>query len=140
MCEGCVADTDLICAIFQGWYLVRAKKDGHIMKAGDFGLVRCNDPDFIFSAFPALEPHATLPDEEIGNLPESERNKWKDWFCQAQNFDKELKTHDVVDFENVYNLVAAAKENGYSQEKNGWFAGWLFDYLGECLKANGIVK
>lgn len=59
MCLQCQAETKYYVEFAPGWHLVRATKtvDGE-MNAGDWGLVRTNDPDFILSC--PIE----LPDSE----------------------------------------------------------------------------
>jgi hypothetical protein len=51
MCIGCLAEEECIGEIIPGWYLGRAHKDykdeNLDWKIGTFGVIRCNDPDFI---------------------------------------------------------------------------------------------
>jgi len=52
MCEQCCAATIFFGEVFPGWYLVRARRDGHFMKKAQWGLVRQNDPEFYWDITP----------------------------------------------------------------------------------------
>ena len=57
----------------KGWGLMRAKKNAPYdeMKAGDFGLIECNDPSIIFSTEPKLD----LSQEELHDRMEAFANE-----------------------------------------------------------------
>ena len=132
MCELCAADTDCIgdCEIFPGWFLERAKRDGDFMKAEDFGFTRSNDPSFVFHTFPYPEPD---------KLAEKTSTEWREWYNKACEFGRELQQYEIS-FEAIYSFVAAAKEKGYDEDKEGGFVYWLFDYLGQYLKTQAITQ
>ena len=68
MCEQCVAQTVLYGEVVPGFYLVRATVDGGTMKAGDWGLVECNDPFFIWSGEIIADPTEGMTDEEMNAI------------------------------------------------------------------------
>jgi len=84
MCEQCCANTQTYILseeethVFPGIFLVRATEDGMQMKKGDWGLVRCNDPDVFWSKDPEKDPCWDLSDEEVDN---SEAGEWVKWFA-----------------------------------------------------------
>ena len=44
MCEQCLVNPLYFGEVLPGWYLIRARRDGDIMKVGDWGMIQCNDP------------------------------------------------------------------------------------------------
>ena len=65
MCEQCTAKAVGFGSPLPGWYLVRATTDGWMMKDQDWGLVRCNDPDFYWDVTPIPDPYKGMTDEEV---------------------------------------------------------------------------
>lgn len=134
MCEQCAAKT-LSWACLPGWALVFARIDGNMLKAGQWGLLRCNDPDVIFNTRPMMDP------EDSEALPGVKAREISEWDEQARNFDHELKLSP----EAGVALIEAAKQAGYGLmsvsidsdgsraiEKN--FSEWLFHRLGAVIK------
>lgn len=115
MCEQCLADMQLIASdVLPGFALYRATKDGGRLKSGDFGLVECNDPSFIFSVVPEREP-------------DEESKAWIEWAEKANAFDDQL-LDCTPNFKSVYRLVRGCYESGYKDE-DGHLGMWLFNYL-----------
>ena len=143
MCEQCIADTVLIGGekeVLPGWFLVKAQKDGHSMKAGNYGLVVCNDPSFIFNIEPAVDPLDGMSDEQIEALDKNDV-LWelsKVWSQKAYDFTNNIElTYYMM---SVYELVSAGIKAGYNEEVDGYnFENWLFNHLGKFIRDNPNV-
>lgn len=127
MCDQCTAQTEMWPTPLEGWALVRANKDGYVIKAGQWGLVACNDPTWVWDPKPRPEPPE--PPEGVDD-PES----WEDldqWFeNEAGVFEQQLQASgDSVDH---WRLVEAARKCGYTPGKIR-FGTWLFNFLGEWI-------
>ena len=107
--------------VLPGWFLIRAEKDGGIMKSGQYGLGRCNDPDIVWTGPPQIDP------------PEDEDNQWSRWATDARAcLTPAMRVHPMVG----WRLVEAAKAAGYSLEEHGDLDLWLWDHLGKHMKRN----
>jgi hypothetical protein len=118
MCEQCVAEAVQHGEVLPGWVLIRASRDGNLMKAGQWGLVSGNDPDYVWSATPRPEPPCQDP-------------QWSAWSEEARHFEEALR----ADPPTGYLLYAAARQAGFIPE--GRFAFWLFGRLGRHLSERG---
>lgn len=115
MCEQCLAEMQLIVSdVLPEFALYRATKDGGRLKSGDYGLVECNDPSFIFNVVPEAEPN-------------EENDSWIEWAGKANAFEDQL-LDSTTDFKGVYRLIRGCYENGYKDE-DGHVGMWLFNYL-----------
>ena len=131
MCEQCCTNAVLWDEIVPGWALMLARRDGTEMKAGQWGLVRCNDPDVIFSQTPMTDPFAGMTDEEIdctvlGSELFEAANEFDSGFAK---FSVALKFDPWVGHE----LIKAGISAGFDRERDGSFAFWLFHRLGQRL-------
>lgn len=120
MCEQCVTEARDHGEVLPGWKLVRASRDGNIMKADQWGLVSGNDPDFCWSATPRPEPPEGSPE-------------WGAWSQEAREFEAAL----VADPPTGYLLYSAARQAGYVPESGARFGFWLFRKMGEHLAQKG---
>lgn len=145
MCEQCLAKTDYW-ELFpgdpvkpndqnqksftnNGWALVRATQDGSYMMKGDWGLVRVNDPDVIFTTDPMVDPSQNMSDEEVNALSNEEYHKVDSFYVKLSEFREELEMSPGVG----HHLVEKAKQNGYDGSTN--FEYWLFTKLGELIQS-----
>lgn len=130
MCEQCFTQS-LIWKkpVVPGFFLTLAQKDGWYMKKGWFGLLRCNDPDFVFKALPEKDP--AWGREEDDSLDAS----WYEWYLKAHEFGLELMTligisapdDDInTSLTDCYELGVACKEAGWNPEKHPRMHEWLF--------------
>lgn len=122
----CHGDEVIYSEVIPGWSLVQLvnlavnRKDlnivnkdykfyvnGFVMGEGDFGLTNCNDPDFIFSMPPMLEPEMEDENEE--------------WLTILNHYSERL-TGDV---DVCYRLMSACIEAGYNTKKDGSLVWWL---------------
>ena len=51
MCEQCLVNPLFYGEVIPGWYLIKARRESSSMRVGDWGLLRINNPDFIWSTF-----------------------------------------------------------------------------------------
>lgn len=145
MCEQCVADTDMYLIgkeksiLNNKMFLTRAKKDGNKMKKGDWGLVTCNDPDFIFQTTPEPNPYWGMTDDQLDQLPEHELDALTSWETKTEKFGAELlasvlETQHSHYFSNIRKLMDLCKVCEWNPEKIT-LEQWLFHYLGSFLVA-----
>lgn len=152
MCEQCVAEAKLYVGLGEshalpGIGLVRATKDGWLMKNGDWGLVHVNDPDYWWSATPVEDPFYGLTDDEINKLPASVGDSFDAACDQIDDalagrgpsmLDKDC--HAYPRFDDAMRLYEAAKQAGYEQSTHGRFAAWLCHHLAVFLKTASALE
>lgn len=119
MCEQCVTNSVSITTPLdkEGWVLIQATKDGHFMKKGQYGLVRMNDPDFVWTEKPYKEPNENDPALDA-------------WFEAVDRFTNEFASGPLESYE----IVKACIRLGYKKKIHGSFSHWLFDFLGQSIK------
>jgi hypothetical protein len=131
MCEQCVAEVEYYLSPLPGWSLVRATKDGDLMKKDDWGLVECNDPTFWWSVTPTPDPYDILTSEDVANLPNNIRNDLINrsilWEQNVELFGQSITKHACIN--DIYRLVESGKKIGYDPKSDG-FEAWLYDRLG----------
>jgi hypothetical protein len=134
MCEGCCAETVLLGEVMPGWFLDQSTKDAWRRKAGDYGLYRCNDADFLFTIKPCKDPFAGMTDEQIDVAPEEQHTDFNAWVGEAWEFGAQLREHMTACFEVVHSLVESAKQVGYNSDVDGDFECWLFNHLAQFVR------
>lgn len=145
MCEQCAADTDMYLIgkktsiLSDEMFLVRAKRDGNRMKKGAWGLVTCNDPDFIFHVTPVPCPYWGMTDEQLDQLPDHESDALTAWETNTETFGHELLSSTLTlcyshYFSEIYKLMERCKACGWNPEE-ATLEKWLFHYLGTFLTA-----
>jgi len=110
MCEQCVAEVMNFGKISNNIILVRATKDGHTMKKGNWGLVNMNDPFLIFKH----TPKSSLEDEDLTDSEE-----------------EFLEINTDLCFINGYTREII--EEFYKSERSS-FALWLHDKIAKYIK------
>lgn len=145
MCEQCLAKTVLYLGpkkkeVLPGYSLVRATIDGNYMKKDEWGLVRCNDPDVIWSVTPVVDPDDGLSDDQIGRIENS-----KEYQKQCLVFDKAFvnleKALNRMNFDYAIWLGVAMKKSGYNPKKHGYRSScWLCHHIAKFLKTAHIEK
>ena len=131
MCEQCVVDAlaskD---QVIPGYYLIQARRDGNLMKKGQWGLVHCNDPDVVWSARPDIDP--SIGQEENAD-PIPGEITWIDSMASAE----EEVENSCAYIMNGWRLIESCRKAGYDPDKNGCrFFAWLFHRLGEYVREN----
>jgi hypothetical protein len=118
---------------------MRARRDGNDWMKGEWGLVECNDPTYIWKKTPTPSPVWGMTDDEeeifINGLTKDDPRR-----------DRALGLNQAAFSESFYGtpeqghrLIEAAKTVGFDREKHGSFTYWFFDYLGEYLKTAVMV-
>lgn len=120
MCMQCLTKSKIIIEDpIPGYLLTQATVGIEEWPEGYYGLVRCNDPDFVWKMKPRAEP------------PDSSHDDWVVWAKEAEEFDECLDTDPMTGWA----LVETCKKAGYDPEKYGYRVGfWLFGKLGEELE------
>lgn len=119
MCMQCLTKSKMIVEQpIPGYFLVQATVGIEEWPEGYYGLVRCNDPDFIWKTRPRPEP------------PESDQDAWAKWAKEAEEFEECLNGDAMTG----WFLVDACKRAGYDPDEYGYrIAYWLFGKLGEKI-------
>ena len=144
MCECCLAETEDYGEVLPGYRLVRATCNGQLMKANDWGLVYCYDPDFIFTTTPIDTPLRGMSDEEMLALKEDDE-RWEADNCfidVAQAVSKEMlqsleRTLANEIYLDVYGqLWDAMKKAGYRTSEDGIGIYWLVAHIAQFIATN----
>lgn len=130
MCEQCSTDSLDIGEVVPGLSLFQAKKDGRHMKAGDFGLVRSNDPDVTWSFRPEPDPYEGMSDEEIDR---QDGVAWAAWRDKARAFSLECKVQ--LGMTTAFRIGLLCQAAGYDATKDGRLDFWLFHRVGLLFQA-----
>ena len=133
MCEQCLANAiEIMEEFLPGWCLVMATTDGHAMMKGDYGLVRCNDPDFVIpiDLKPIPDPAFDFSDEQINVMSKEEFQKVEAFTDLVAGISGMLITDPVTGYE----LVSACKEAGWDPKIHGWrIEYWLTHQMGKAI-------
>jgi len=131
MCEQCLVNPLYFGEVLPGWFLIRARREGTEMKVGQWGLVECNGPTFVWTTTPK-------PDPTVGLTEKQEREFWaslteeqkKAEIAREGDFDDALVCNPFTG----YKLVKAAMKKGYRRNTHGHLSSWLFHYLGVWIR------
>ena len=126
MCEQCVADCDDLGYVARNIGLLKAKRDGDFMKAGQYGLVECNDPFCLFDETPYPDPDPETTDTQN---PAADA-----WILSAGRFRDKLIVHPRLG----HFIVESCKSSGYNPETDGDVAMWLFDRAGKLIEGKEL--
>ena len=111
MCEQCVANAHGWIEILPGWQLCRAHKNGNDMKAGQWGLLTCNDPSLILVTDPRTNEHEDC--------------------CAYEMF---TGLGGVQVYSGIwFSVLKAAKIAGYS-DNDGSLESWLMERICKLVK------
>jgi hypothetical protein len=122
MCEQCLVNPLYFGEVFPGWFLIRARRDGDLMKVGDWGLLECNDPSIIWSVTPIIK--------EPDSLTIAEFDARFTVFCD------ELYVPPLIG----YRLVKSVVDAGIFQMGNGNFNISLFEHLAKWINNHDPLK
>lgn len=128
MCEQCLAECEVLGEVVPGLALVQARKAGGHMQVGDFGLVRVNDPDVVWTVAPVPDPWEGLSDEEIEARPHEEFSGWSE---KVEAFSKACQTQ--VHLSDALRIGVLCQAAGYDIETDGSLEHWLFHRMGVLL-------
>lgn len=126
MCLQCTAQSvKIVQDVIPGFSLCLATVDTPEWKAGQYGLVECNDPTVIFDGPLARDNTAGMTDDEINALPEDQQSLLDAFLTAGERFEEQLE----MDPNTGYRLVCACIENGYRPEEDGRVAHWLMHHM-----------
>ena len=139
MCQQCLSLPVYFGEPLPGWTLARARAHDEDWPIGWWGLLRINDPDFIWELTPTPSPTWGMSDDEEekyweraewGGVPQSDADRvnWYDWPA-GEAFREAFASARP---ETGYALIAAAITVGFPYDEMS-FAPWLLDYLGQYL-------
>jgi hypothetical protein len=136
MCLQCVTNAETIAEdIILGYDLMVSTNDSSPdWPKGYCGLVKCNDPDFIWEGRPIYDPLAGMSDQEI-NLLADEATEWVGWE-EFVNFVSSVTTSFDCDPRTGYNFVKSCTASGYVWEKDGDVVMWFLNKVGRRLLGN----
>lgn len=123
MCEQCMAKTLQVGEICRGFCLVKATQDGFEMKKGDYGIVRCNDPDIIFPE--SLKP---FPDPSFEKEDDDSELSMK-FVDLVVEFGKYL----VGNLAFGHEFYTSCMESGYDPDKHGHVDWWVVHKIGKLI-------
>lgn len=137
MCEQCMAGTNSWGEVLPGFVLMRATRDGNTMARGEWGLVVCNDPSFIFSTprpCPSGIPWETFNKDESFDAEEQ-------WYKEVDVFKEDLIASTLnydgeISYQEMFNLRDAYTAAGLCQEHGDSFFANLYHYLGLVIEQN----
>lgn len=129
MCEQCVAGCIGYGEVVPGIYFVKATKDGHYMKAGDYGLVICNDPFVVFDIEPVIDPCFEMSDDQLEEF--SDYSSADRFQSAAQKMREEL----AVGIWEGYRVMLGAIKAGYDQDKHGYIEMYLMHKMALMIQA-----
>ena len=145
MCEQCEA----ACRRYVGpngervlpdYSLVRANRNGNLMRRGDWGLVRCNDPDYVWSVIPVRDPEDGMSDKEIEEFSVTYllRKEYNEFDIAVENLKQSL---DSGTFDYAIILGEAIRKAGYKRKKHGSVSSyWLCNHIARFLETAKIVN
>ena len=137
MCMRCSTEAELYeKEVVPGIGLVRATVDHGEVRAGDWGLVECNDPFFWWRGEILPVPRTVREDAEspIAYL-EGEEAIEDRYFDERGKVERMLIPADVG-----YRVTVGAIEVGYDPKEDGYVAGWIYDRLDEVVRGGVRVE
>ena len=136
MCSQCVSEAELLMdEVLPGYALMLARKDSEHWASGQYALVEKNDPDFIWSGDPLVNPLEGLSDQEVNAL-EKNGDPWRNFESYANRVDEIEHQFRVGPFVG-YKFVRSCRDDGYDPGKHGErVLFWFVDHIARKLKRN----
>lgn len=136
MCLECVTEAEtLIEDIIPGYRLTVAMKDAEDWPKGYYGLVRGNDPDFVWPPDDYIDPFSGMTDEEIEAADEKAPDpRWQEWYDFASFIARirdRFNTHPIIG----WHFINACQECGYDHYYDGDVIYWFIDRVNRRLRA-----
>lgn len=134
MCLQCLTKAKIIVQdVLPGYGLVKAMVGHDDWPKGFYGLVRCNDPDFIWEGRPLIDPLFNMPGKQINSLQKNSRllRQNRDFFDLVEKMEPQFE----VSPESGYFLYKACKKDGYNEKKHGYrLLCWLVHHMALKMK------
>jgi hypothetical protein len=136
MCEQCLTAPLIRHNVLPGWHLLRARREGNAMKLGEWGRVRLDNPDFIWSGRPLVDPTIRMSDEEyeayrertgVGPVTDMDRRD------RSRHLADAFAGRDVI---VAWRLVQARIKAGFDPDGRIGVLHWLDDHLARHIEAN----
>lgn len=130
MCLQCEAKAKIIKRdILPGYSLMISRSNHPDWPVGHYGLVRCNDPDFVFKEKPVADPGKGV------NLDLEKNSKiyaaWEIWAAETES----METKFTCSPELGHALYKACLKAGWRPKRDGLrLMYWLRNYMGIKLK------
>lgn len=145
MCEQCLVNPLYWYNVIPGYTLIRAQRDGSFMKAGQWGLVECNDPTYVWDDEPWPHPTFGMTDDEedaYWRATPGGRYAPSSYEEQIEAFQDDISRFAEGEGapatpEMGHKLVEACIKAGWTRERHDRIAEWLWSHLGIIVQ---IVK
>jgi len=113
--------------LFDHYFVQRAQQDSSWgdWKKDQIGISVINDPTFILTAEPVIEP------------PETDSSGWATFSKMVMQMAEDVCYTGSPG--EIYRLVNLATKFGYDQERDGLFEYWFCDYLAKFLQSNQLL-
>ena len=132
MCLQCLAKARLVKKdILPGYFLMVSTQNAPGWPKSHYGLVRCNDPDFVWEGRPSPDPYHGLSDHGIESSPKNIHEAFHKWSKMVEKTEEAFHGSAM----DCYRFVDACKKAGYRPERDGYnVVMWFVDYAGRKLK------
>lgn len=112
MCLQCTVNAKaLVRNIIPGYSLMISMKDNAEWPKGWYGLVSCNDPDFVWEQKPLVDPWVGLTDEQIDACSKKQQREWLKFAQTADKIAKAMRVHPEVG----WRFVEACRKAGFGE-------------------------
>jgi len=133
MCLQCMAKAKIVVEeVLPGYQLMIATEGHEDWPKDHYGLVQCNDPDFVWGGAPMLDPLFYLTDEQQEAFSDDDPiwDKTDELFKLVEKMEPSFVCDPIVG----YQLVQACKKAGYDEEKHGLkVLCWLVHHMAEKM-------
>lgn len=132
MCLQCMTKARMIVKdVLPGYGLVKATVGHEDWPKGWYGLVRCNNPDYIWEGKPLMDPTFYMTDEQINNLSSKGERADREFFRLVEKMEPQFEESPELG----YALYTACKKDGYNEKKHGYrLMPWLVHHMAEKMK------
>lgn len=130
MCMQCSAGAKLVKEnVLPGYSLYQSTKDTAEWPLGWFGLVRCNDPAFVFKGPLRQDPCEGLTEDDLDVMPEHPEG-----YDEFESVAQELSGVQFARPYQAYEFIAACLNSGYDPKVHGYEHGfWLANHLAKQI-------
>jgi hypothetical protein len=135
MCLQCVTEAETVLDDpILGYILMVAKRDSEEWPAGHYGLVKCNDPDFIWEGKPLLDPLEGMDDDAIDALAD-DSEEWAG-YERFMDFVEKIRPVFNTDPYTGHQFVRACEASGYKWKQDGDVVMWFIDHIARKMEKN----